>query len=69
MRLLAILFMDMLIQPYMLKKLINLKNSWEFTFSFDNLNITNYKKYIVEKGSISINGISLTVANVFEKFF
>ena len=33
----------------------------------DNLN--DFKKYIAEKGSISINGISLTVANVFENSF
>ena len=36
-----------------------LKNSWEFFFeNFQNED----KKYIVEKGSIAINGISLTVA-------
>ena len=36
-----------------------LKNSWEFYFeNFKNANI----KFIVEKGSIAINGISLTIA-------
>ena len=36
-----------------------LKNSWEFYFeNFKNVN----KKFIVEKGSIAINGISLTIA-------
>ena len=36
-----------------------LKNSWEFFF--ENFNNAN-KKFIVEKGSIAINGISLTIA-------
>ena len=36
-----------------------LKNSWEFFF--ENFNNSN-KKFIVEKGSIAINGISLTIA-------
>ncbi len=37
-----------------------LKNSWEFYFeNFKNEN----RKFIVEKGSIAINGISLTIAN------
>jgi len=36
-----------------------LKNSWEFTFqNFKNKN----KNFIVEKGSVAINGISLTIA-------
>tara|TARA_X000000368_G_scaffold335286_1_gene272797 strand:+ start:694 stop:1287 length:594 start_codon:yes stop_codon:yes gene_type:complete len=40
-------------------KIKKLKNSWEFYFeNFKNEN----KKYIVEKASISINGISLTIA-------
>ena len=38
-----------------------LKNSWEFHFeNFQNKD----KKFIVEKGSIAINGISLTIAKV-----
>ena len=36
-----------------------LNSSWEFEFNKNE----NMKKYIVEKGSISINGISLTIAN------
>jgi riboflavin synthase len=37
-----------------------LKSSWEFIFqNFNNKN----KNFIVEKGSIAINGISLTIAN------
>ena len=52
------------------KKINKLKNSWEYEFSLDNLdNSINIKRYIVEKGSIAINGISLTVANVFESSF
>lgn len=52
------------------KKIIKLQNSWEFEFSFYKFNNSlNFKRYIVEKGSIAINGISLTVANVFENSF
>ena len=41
-------------------KIKKLKNSWEFHFeNFQNKD----KKFIVEKGSICINGISLTIAN------
>lgn len=51
-------------------KILKLQNSWEFEFSFSNLpNTENIKRHIVEKGSIAINGISLTVANVFEGSF
>ena len=51
-------------------KIINLQNSWEFKFSFMNLDSsTIVKKFIVEKGSVSINGISLTVAKVFDNSF
>ena len=47
-----------------------LENSWEFEFSFyPHNNIQGIKKFIVEKGSIAINGISLTVANTFEDSF
>ena len=43
----------------------NLKGSWEFTFEFSK----TFGHLIVEKGSISINGISLTVFNVKKKSF
>jgi riboflavin synthase len=50
-------------------KIINinkLKNSWEFHFeNFQNKD----KKFIVEKGSISINGISLTIAKEDNNIF
>jgi riboflavin synthase len=42
-----------------INKINILKNSWEFYF--DNFQDGD-KKFIVEKGSISINGISLTIA-------
>ena len=45
--------------------LIDMNGSWEYTFSYDaaNGNIT------VEKGSICVNGISLTVINSEENYF
>tara|TARA_B100000886_G_C20301208_1_gene439750 strand:+ start:267 stop:857 length:591 start_codon:yes stop_codon:yes gene_type:complete len=47
-------------------KIIELENSWEYHFE-KNFNKNN--KFIVEKGSISINGISLTVARVEDNTF
>ena len=44
-----------------LLKMNNLNNSWEF--SFKNFQDAD-KKYIVDKASIAINGISLTITNV-----
>ena len=44
------------------KKINKLSKSWEFLFLFNNFN--NIKKMIVEKGSVTINGVSLTVSNV-----
>ena len=53
-----------------LKKIIKFTNSWEYEFSLSSLNNNvDIKKYIVEKGSVAINGISLTVANTFVKSF
>ncbi len=47
-------------------KINNLSNSWEFFFE----NFQNYdKKYIVDKASIAINGISLTIAKVTNNNF
>ena len=45
-----------------ISKIEQLSSSWNFYFSTSTL--SNYKKFIVEKGSIAINGISLTIANV-----
>ena len=42
-----------------ISKIKKLDLSWEFEFKKND----NMQKYIVEKGSISINGISLTIAN------
>ena len=48
------------------KKIIKLKNSWKFYFeNFQNED----KKFIVEKASIAINGISLTIAKEDNKNF
>ena len=43
-------------------KIEKLSSSWNFYFSTPSL--SKYTKFIVEKGSIAINGISLTIANV-----
>ncbi len=47
-------------------EILELENSWEYHFE-KNFNKNN--KFIVEKGSISINGISLTVAKVQNNTF
>ena len=53
-----------------IEQITKLKNSWEFEFTFVNLkNSLNIQKYITEKGSIAINGISLTIANIFVNSF
>lgn len=47
-----------------------LNNSWEYGFSFSTLsNSLDFKNFVVEKGSVAINGISLTVSNVSENSF
>ena len=48
------------------KDIKKLNNSWEFYFE-KNFNKNN--KFILEKASISINGISLTIANVESNYF
>ena len=47
-------------------EILELENSWEYYFE-KNFNKNN--RFIVEKGSISINGISLTVAKVENNTF
>ncbi len=47
-------------------KIVNLDNSWEYHFE-KNFNKDNI--FISEKASISINGISLTIANVYDNSF
>ena len=49
-----------------LLKISKLNNSWEFFFeNFQNKD----NNYIVEKASIAVNGISLTIANVTNEYF
>ena len=53
-----------------LKKIIKIQNSWEYEFSLSSLSANvDVKKFLVEKGSVAINGISLTIANIYEKSF
>jgi riboflavin synthase len=42
-----------------------LNNNWEVTFKIPN----SYTKYLIEKGSIAINGISLTISNIKKNKF
>lgn len=46
-----------------ISKINELESSWEFVFQKDNSN-KNMERFIVQKGSIAVNGISLTVVNV-----
>ena len=50
-----------------ISKIEKLSSSWDFYFS--SYSLSKYKKFIVEKGSIAINGISLTIANVDKDSF
>ena len=47
-------------------KIKKLKNSWDMFFTYP---LINQKKFFAKKGSISINGISLTISNIFKKDF
>jgi len=47
-------------------EILELENSWEYHFE---KKFNNNNRFIVEKGSISINGISLTVAKVENNTF
>ena len=46
-------------------KISHVGKSWLINFKL----LNNYKKYIVEKGSIAINGVSLTIAKKEKKSF
>lgn len=46
-------------------KKLTLDGSWEFTFEFD----TQFAHLVIEKGSISVNGTSLTCFNVTNNSF
>ena len=41
----------------------NLKNSWNLRVSWDDL---NFCRYMCDKASISLNGISLTIAEIYD---
>ena len=49
----------------LIKKIRKVGKSWLIDFNLSK----KYKKYIVEKGSITINGVSLTIAKVFAEGF
>ena len=51
-----------------ISKIHKLDLSWNFEFQKDNTN-KDMERFIVQKGSIAINGISLTVANVSSDSF
>ena len=51
-----------------ISKIHKLDLSWNFEFQKDNNN-KDMERFIVQKGSIAINGISLTVANVSSENF
>lgn len=42
-----------------------MKGSWQYTFEFP----AEFASYVIEKGSVSLNGISLTVFNVTDRQF
>ena len=44
---------------------ISKNGSWEFTFSYEN----KFASLLIEKGSVCLNGISLTVFNVTDQHF
>ncbi|MEP6747339.1 MAG: riboflavin synthase [Bacteroidota bacterium] len=49
----------------LVKEITDLNGSWQFTIGFD----TAFAVYLIEKGSIAVNGISLTVFNVTNDTF
>ena len=51
---------------YKILEIKNLENSWEFRFE---KKLYKYYDFIVEKASIAIDGISLTIANVYKNSF
>ena len=47
------------------KNIQHLGKSWEITFNLSK----SYKKYLIQKGSIAINGVSLTIAKIVNNGF
>ena len=48
------------------KKITIIDQSWSLNLKIEN---KIYSKYLVEKASISINGVSLTISKVFQNYF
>jgi len=48
-----------------IKRIIKKNNYWQLEINLP----VNFKKYIIDNGSVSINGISLTVKKVMPRFF
>ncbi|MFA5337591.1 MAG: riboflavin synthase [Candidatus Omnitrophota bacterium] len=48
-----------------IKKIIKKNNYWQLELSLP----VNFKKYVVDNGSVSLNGISLTVKKITPRFF
>ena len=48
-----------------INKILHIGKSWLITFNISN----KYKEYLVEKGSITINGVSLTLAKILKEGF
>ena len=49
-----------------IKKIISLDKTWLIRLK---INDKKFNKFLVDKGSISINGVSLTISKVFNNFF
>ena len=49
-----------------IKKIVFLDKTWLLRFKFDK---NKFNKFIVEKASISINGVSLTISKVLNNYF
>ena len=48
-----------------IKNIISVGRAWKIYFNFN----SKYKKFTVEKGSIAINGVSLTISKIFKDCF
>ena len=48
-----------------ISKIIHNGKSWIISFTIN----SKYKKYIIEKGSITVNGVSLTIAKILKSSF
>jgi len=48
-----------------ISKIVHLGKSWLISFNLPK----QYKKYLVQKGSITINGVSLTISKILKKGF